>query len=79
MQHFGSPTPTVSTPIVNELGQSTESAVSQKLLTDTVGNLYAAVFINQKDGEALKLWVGSQSEYDVLPSKDAKTLYMVQA
>lgn len=42
-QNFGSPAPAVSTQIANELGQSTEAAVSQKLLTDTVGDIEAAL------------------------------------
>lgn len=42
-QNFGSPEPTVTTQIANELGDSTEAAVSQKLLTDTVGDIEAVL------------------------------------
>ena len=43
-----------------------------------VGDIDANTIINQQDNEPLKLWVGSQDEYDALPTKDADTLYMVQ-
>ena len=33
---------------------------------------------NQKTGLDTKIWIGTQSEYDALTTKDSDTLYMVK-
>lgn len=41
-----------------------------ELITDAVAN--------QKTGAALKIWQGTEAEYNAIPAKDANTLYIVQ-
>ncbi|MDU6268194.1 MAG: hypothetical protein E6606_07145, partial [Streptococcus mitis] len=31
--------------------------------------------INQNDGQALKYWAGTRSQYDAISNKDANTIY----
>ena len=87
-QHFGSPKQDMPPPTVvtNEQGQSTTSAVSQKLLTDSilsinnalVGKSDGSTIVNQRDGLAYKEWVGTQAQYNAIVTKDAKTKYLVK-
>lgn len=88
-QNFGSPEqekPAPPTVVVGTQGQSTTSAVSQKLFTDSLtatnnalaGKSDGTTIINQRDGLAYKEWIGTQAQYNAITPKDSRTKYLVK-
>lgn len=78
--------PNFATTIMQRLAEKLDTAnytaadVRAKLLTvDGRGSgIETDAIANQKTGSALKIWQGSEAEYNALAGKDPDTLYIVQ-
>ena len=79
-------TPLLPTTVVGVQGQSTTSAISQKLFTDNASSVSTALAsksdgsttLNQRDGLTYKEWIGTQAQYDAIVTKDTRTKYLVK-
>jgi|GEM_PF-4250909 len=88
-QQFGSPKPKAVAPIEVEtaasIKQKYESNTNTNAFTDAekskLTNLSSIpnAVVNQKGGMPLKLWLGTQAEYDAIIPKAADVVYMVQS
>ncbi len=78
--------PNFATTVTNLIAQKldavdyTAADVLAKLLTvaGRGSELVADMTANQKNGQALKFWQGTEVEYNAIETKDADTLYIVQ-
>jgi len=88
-QQFGSPKPKAVAPVEVEtaasIKQKYESNADTNVFTDAEKNKLAGLdntaksVVNQNGGSAMKIWVGTQAQYDAITTKDANTAYMVKA
>lgn len=78
--------PNFATTVTNLIAQKLDAAnytatdVLNKLLTvaGRGSGLVADMTANQKNGQSLKFWQGTEAEYNAIETKDAYTLYIVQ-
>lgn len=78
--------PNFATTVTNLIAQKLDAAnytatdVLNKLLTvaGRGSGLVADMTANQKNGQSLKFWQGTEAEYNAIERKDAYTLYIVQ-
>ena len=52
---------------------------SDEIATYTAQQMKAqqAFITNQRTGQSMKWWSGTQAQYDAIPSKDANTMYWI--
>ena len=61
----------------NGSAQTVSSSIpSYNLVSGMVSNAMANT-INQRDGSSVKLWIGTQAQYDAIKTKDSTVMYMV--
>lgn len=79
--------PNFATTVLQQIGQKLDAAnytaadVLAKLLTvhGRGSELITDAVANQKTGAALKIWQGTEAEYNAIGTKDVNTLYIVQS
>ena len=65
---------------LNAKGYATETFVTNKIAEASLSggdNVSSEVVINQNGGNPLKIWAGTQVEYDSLVVKDEETIYLI--